>query len=72
MARLVGEKAQAEGISLNQAVIRVLEGQLGGRARADAMHHDLDELAGAWSEGEAAAFERTLAEQRRVDPELWR
>ncbi len=72
VARLVREKARAEGISLNQAVIRVLEAQLGGRARTEAVHHDLDALAGAWSAAEAAAFEQALAEGRRVDEELWR
>ena len=34
-------------------------------------YHDLDHLAGSWSEQEAAEFDRALAEQRRIDPELW-
>ncbi len=72
VARRVRETAREEGISLNQAVIRVLEAQLGGRGRAETVHHDLDELAGAWTAAEGAAFEQGLAEQRRVDPELWR
>lgn len=72
VARLVREKARAEGISLNQAVIGVLEAYLGGRGRTETVHHDLDELAGAWTAAEAAAFEQALAEQRRLDPELWR
>jgi hypothetical protein len=36
------------------------------------LHHDLDHLAGTWSDEEAAAFDAALLEQRRVDPELWR
>ncbi|HSU83907.1 MAG TPA: hypothetical protein VLR69_15920 [Thermoanaerobaculia bacterium] len=35
------------------------------------LHYDLDHLAGTWSEEEAAAFDTALAEQRRIDPELW-
>jgi hypothetical protein len=35
------------------------------------LHHDLDHLAGTWSDEEAAAFDAALIEQRRVDPELW-
>jgi hypothetical protein len=35
------------------------------------LHHDLDALFGAWSDREAAAFDRHLAEQRRIDPDLW-
>lgn len=39
--------------------------------RARELHYDLDHLAGTWSEEEAAAFDTALAEQRRIDPELW-
>jgi nitric oxide reductase large subunit len=39
--------------------------------RAEELHYDLDHLAGTWSEEEAAAFDTALAEQRRIDPELW-
>ena len=34
-------------------------------------HHDLDALAGGWSAEEAEEFERALAEQRRIEPEIW-
>lgn len=34
-------------------------------------HHDLDHLAGTWSEEAAAEFDAALAEQRKIDPELW-
>jgi hypothetical protein len=40
--------------------------------RARELHYDLDHLAGTWSEEEAAAFDTALAEQRRIDPELWK
>lgn len=33
--------------------------------------HDLDHLAATWSDVEAAAFETSLAGQRKVDPEVW-
>jgi hypothetical protein len=35
-------------------------------------YHDLDSLAGTWSEEEAAAFDRATASLRQVDEELWR
>lgn len=35
------------------------------------LHHDLDHLAGTWSDEEAAEFDAALAEQRKIDPELW-
>lgn len=33
--------------------------------------HDLDHLAGTWSDVEVADFETSLADQRKVDPEIW-
>jgi hypothetical protein len=35
-------------------------------------YHDLDHLAGTWSKEEAEAFEKLIAEQRTIDPELWK
>lgn len=35
-------------------------------------YHDLDALAGNWSEEDAAEFERATASFRQVDEELWR
>ena len=37
-----------------------------------AIHHDLDALAGTWSEEEAAAFDAATAGMRHIDAELWR
>jgi hypothetical protein len=36
------------------------------------VYRDLDVLAGTWSAAEAAAFDKALAEQRSIDPELWK
>lgn len=68
VTRSIRQRAATEGISLNRAVIKVLEERLG----SDSVHHDLDDLAGSWSEAEARAFDRALAAQRAIDPELWR
>ena len=35
-------------------------------------YHDLDGLAGSWSKQEAEAFEKTLAQPRAIDPEMWK
>lgn len=74
LARHLEEEAAASGASLNKTVIRLLLRVTGlaEPAPAEVRHHDLDHLAGAWSTEEAAAFDRALAEQRRIDPELWR
>jgi plasmid stability protein len=73
LSRLIRRKAATEGISLNRAVIRVLEDSLGlGQALPEPRHHELDPLAGSWSDAEAQAFDRTLGAQRAIDPELWK
>lgn len=69
--RIIRQRAATEGISLNRAVIQVLEERLGPGTGPAQLHHDLDDLAGSWSEEEARAFDRALAAQRTIDPELW-
>jgi hypothetical protein len=73
VARGVRGRAEADGVSLNKAVIRLLEEALGlARSRRPRINRDFDEFIGAWTEAEAREMERLLSEQRRVDPELWR
>lgn len=68
--------AAEEGTSLARTVIRLLmraTGLLGSELSETpgTRHHDLDDLAGTWSDEEAAEFDRSLARQRQVDPEVW-
>ena len=41
-------------------------------ADADGRYHDLDHLIGTWSEADAEAFVRAVADFSRVDPDLWK
>lgn len=68
----IQKRAGAEGLSLNKTVLRMLEEAAGQRSVRREVHNDLDHLAGTWFEEEAEAFEVALAEQRKIDPELWR
>jgi hypothetical protein len=74
VARVIRERAVRDRVSTNRAVVALLEEATGRKPpRAAArLHTDLDDLAGAWSRDEAAAFDRALAEQRAIDPELWK
>ena len=67
------EEATTTGASLNKTVIRLLLKATGlaGRERGTPRFHDLDHLAGTWTPEEAAEFDRVLADQRQIDPELW-
>jgi hypothetical protein len=70
-AKLESE-ASASGASLAATVLRLLRAATGlSNQRQHERYHDLDELAGTWTDAEADEFERRLAEQRVVDPDLW-
>ena len=73
--KIVRKEAERQRTSINKAVISLLE-------RRSATHQkkkpgikefdDLDSLAGSWSKKEAAEFDKALAAQRTIDPELWK
>ncbi len=63
--------AAASGTSLNKTIIRVLARALGvpeGGEKA----RDLSDLAGTWSEQEAAEFDEAVAAFEQIDDEVWR
>jgi len=73
LARMIGERAQADRASLNKTVIHLLEEDVGGPTKArDRVYRDLDHLAGSWTKREEDAFDRNLACLRKIDTELWR
>ncbi|MBM4126439.1 MAG: hypothetical protein FJ247_03690 [Nitrospira sp.] len=74
VARTVQRRAKQKKTSMNKAVIDLLEESTGTSAHTPepVRYHDLDHLAGTWTEKEAAAFETLITEQRRIDPELWK
>lgn len=74
LVRKIQERAREEGTSLNKAVIHMLEEGVGLTRRKEPkrVYDDLRELAGKWSEQEAAEFDRALRESRSIDDEMWK
>ena len=74
VAEILRRRARQKGTSMSRTVIQVLEEATGAapRKKEESRHHDLDDLAGSWSADEAAEFDAALAEQRAVDPEMWK
>lgn len=71
--RTIRQRAKKKGVSVNKVVISLLQEHLGeSEKRPVRRYHDLDELAGSWNKQEAEAFEQALAEQRAIDPEMWK
>jgi len=73
VAKAIREKARKERLSLNKAVIRLLEEATGATPDKNKVaHHDLDRFFGTWTKKEADAFDQALREQRQVEPEMWK
>lgn len=71
--RAIRRRARERSLSLNKAIITLLEEDTGTRKRPKraVVYHDLDHLAGTWNTQEASEFASALREQRRIDEELW-
>lgn len=67
--RAIRERARLENKSLNEVAIEGLLRAF-GVAGEPAPLRDLSGIVGTWQED--PEMERVLAEQRRIDPELWR
>jgi hypothetical protein len=66
--------ARFEGISLNQAVLRLLRKGAGlGEKKevADVVGSSLDHLIGTWSAEEAEEIERAVADFEKIDESMW-
>ena len=73
VAKAVRERARREKLSLNKAVVSLLEEATGaGKEKRRVVHHDLDRFFGTWTKQEADAFDAALREQRQIDAEMWR
>ena len=67
------EAAAQHGLSVNAYTLKLLRSGLGMPSEADQMvHHELDALAGTWSEDEARTFEAHLEAFEQIDEDLWR
>jgi hypothetical protein len=65
----IRERARREGKSLNEVAVQALADGL-GLGTTDVVRRDLSDIAGTWKPD--AAVEAALAEQHRVDEDLWR
>lgn len=62
--------AQGNGESLNAAINRILAESL-GVVPEGSRKRDLSDLAGTWSAGEAAEFERATEAFGQIDEKMW-
>lgn len=75
LAKAVRREAERKQTSINKAVISLLasKADIQKKKKGRKPHYrDLDALAGSWSKKEAAEFDKALAAQRTIDPDLWK
>ena len=66
--RELRERAKRQGTSLNETAIDAIRRGL-GVSESEVAYSDLDDLIGTWKKDER--FEQALADQDKVDPDLW-
>ena len=65
--------ARKEKLSINKAVVRLLEEATGAeKGKKKVVHHDLDRFFGTWTKEEADAFDDAMRDHRKIDPEMWK
>lgn len=69
----IKSQARQRGLSVNRYVVELLREATGQieSTHQPIIYHDLDHLAGTWSQEEAETFAQSLDEQRQVDEALW-
>ena len=75
LERRVRELADREGISLNQAVLRLLRKGAGlerPKAKENVVGSSLDDLIGTWSDEEAQEVMDAVQDFETIDESLWR
>ncbi len=72
LAQTLKELARAKGVSLNTLTLRLIREAAGvDKRKRTAMHHDLDNLAGTWSETDEADFRHATVPFSAIDQEMW-
>jgi len=73
LAELIKSRAQAEGLSINKTVKKLLETSLGVTPRKKGLNRkDFEEFCGIWSDSDLAEFEENTKDLRNIDNEDWK
>ncbi|HEX9723870.1 MAG TPA: hypothetical protein VGC53_06265 [Vicinamibacteria bacterium] len=74
LAKRIRQLANREGISLNQAVLRLLRKGTGlaeGKGGGDTVGPSLDSLIGTWTPQEAEELNHALEDLEAIDESMW-
>ena len=66
-------KAKKEGSSVNAALVKLLQEELGiKKKKRTVVYNDLDQLAGTWSDKDYKEFLQATANFAKIDENLWK
>lgn len=69
---MLKKEATQKKISINSLILQIIEQDLGiARPTKKAIFHDLDHLAGTWSNEDKKAFDDNIKPFENIDKELW-
>ena len=72
LAELIKSRAQAEGLSINKTIKKILEESLGVKPRIRGKNRsDFEEFCGIWSKSELKEFEEHTKDLRKINREDW-
>lgn len=67
------EKAKQEGMSVNAAIVKLVQEELGlKKKKRIVVYNDLDHLAGTWDEKEYKEFQKRIKDFERIDETMWK
>lgn len=67
------EKAKKEGSSINAALLKLIQENLGIKnKKRTVVYNDLDHLAGTWSDKDFKEFLQATADFEKIDKNLWK
>jgi hypothetical protein len=67
------EKAKKEGSSVNAALVKLLQEELGiKKKKRTVVYNDLDHLAGTWSDKDYKEFLQATADFAKIDENMWK
>ncbi len=73
LAELIKSRAQAEGLSINKTVKKLLEESLGVKPRTKSINRgDFEEFCGIWSDSDLAEFEEKTKDLGNINNEDWK
>ena len=73
-ANWISEEAQRRRVSIESLVVELIRRGVDVERQAQQLppYHDLDSLAGTWSETDTAEFVNAISDFEQVDNNLWR